>query len=172
MTGKIIGAAFLIASLGASAAHAQTPAVPATGVVMQRNLTLSLARQIADATFAECLKIGAHTSVAVVDRAGQTLLIMRSERATAQTAELARRKAFTARVFRRPSLEWSERLRTTNLSAEGQRDLADVIALGGGVPINVGDDTIGAVGSAGGPGQDKDEACARAGIAAVQDQLK
>jgi uncharacterized protein GlcG (DUF336 family) len=55
----------------------------------------------------------------------------------------------------------------------GQRMLADVIPLGGGVPIKVGEDTIGAVGLSGAPGgQDKEEACAKAGIAKVADQLR
>ncbi|HEY6614104.1 MAG TPA: hypothetical protein VIZ32_06275, partial [Vicinamibacterales bacterium] len=42
----------------------------AQGVVMQRNLSLALARTIADATLAECQAKGFHTSVAVVDRSG------------------------------------------------------------------------------------------------------
>ena len=51
--------------------------------------------------------------------------------------------------------------------------LADVIPLGGGVPINVGEETIGAVGLSGAPkGQEQEEGCARAGIAKVADQLK
>ena len=51
--------------------------------------------------------------------------------------------------------------------------LADVIPLGGGVPINVGEDTIGAVGLSGAPGgQEREEACANAGIAKVAAQLK
>ncbi len=52
-----------------------------------------------------------------------------------------------------------------------QRQLADVIALGGGVPINVGNDTIGAVGVSG-SSQTGDEACAKAGVAKVAEQLK
>jgi len=51
--------------------------------------------------------------------------------------------------------------------------LADVIPLGGGVPINVGEETVGGVGLSGAPGgQAKEEACANAGIAKVAAQLK
>jgi uncharacterized protein GlcG (DUF336 family) len=50
--------------------------------------------------------------------------------------------------------------------------LADVIALGGGVPLTIGNDTIGAVGSAGAGGQPEDDACAKAGVAAVAAELK
>ena len=41
----------------------------------------------------------------------------------------------------------------------------------GGLPIKVGNDTIGAIAVAGAPGGDKDEACARAGLDKVKDQL-
>ena len=65
---------------------------------MQRNLSLGLAKTIAEAAQAECQAKGFHTSVAVVDRAAQVLVILRDELATAQTAEMARRKAYTARM--------------------------------------------------------------------------
>ena len=41
----------------------------------------------------------------------------------------------------------------------------------GGVPIKVGNETIGAIGVSGAPGGDKDEACANAGIAKISDRL-
>jgi uncharacterized protein GlcG (DUF336 family) len=46
------------------------------------------------------------------------------------------------------------------------------IALGGGMPIRAGDQILGAIGVSGAPGQDKDEACANAGLAAVAARLK
>ena len=44
--------------------------------------------------------------------------------------------------------------------------------LGGGVPIKVGDVAIGAVGVSGAVGGDKDEVCAKAGIAKIAHLLK
>lgn len=144
--------------------------VAAQGVVMQRNVSLGMAKTIADATLAACKAKGYNTSVAVVDRAGQVLVIMRSEQATAQTAEMARRKAYTARMFRIPTAEFQKRTEEDSGRA-AQRDLADILALSGGVPIQIGNDTIGAVGSAGST-LETDDACAKAGIAAVADLLK
>jgi uncharacterized protein GlcG (DUF336 family) len=40
------------------------------------------------------------------------------------------------------------------------------------LPIKVVEETIGAVGPSGAPGGDKDEACVKAGIDKVADQLK
>lgn len=142
----------------------------AQGVVMQRSVSLGMAKTMADAALAACKAKGYNTSVAVVDRAGQVLVIMRSEQATAQTAEMARRKAYTARMFRVPTAEFQKRTEEDS-AREAQRDLADILALSGGVPIQVGTDTIGAIGSAGST-LETDDACAKAGIAAVADLLK
>src|SRR4051812_49353122 len=72
----------------------------AQGVIMQRNLSLPMAKTIAEASLAECKSKGFNTAVVVVGRAGQVLVILRDERGTARTAEMARRKAYTAAMFR------------------------------------------------------------------------
>ncbi len=158
----------VVAALGVGAALA-APA-GAQGVVTQRTLSLPMAKTIAEATLAACKAKGYNTSAAVVDRAGQVLVILRDEQATTQTAEMARRKAYTARMFRIPTMEFQKRTADDPARA-AQRDLADILALSGGVPIQIGDETIGAVGSAGST-LDTDDACAKAGIAKVAHLLK
>ena len=143
--------------------------VTAQGVVTQRNLSLAMAKTIAEATVADCKAKGFSTAAAVVDRAGQLIVLLRDETATAQMAEMARRKAYTARMFRITTLEFQKR--TSDPAFAPQRDLVDILALGGGVPIQVGNDTIGGVGSAGST-QETDDACAKAGVAKVADLLK
>jgi len=139
------------------------------GLVMQRNLSLGMAKTIAEATIAACKEKGYHTAAAVVDRAGQVIVILRDEQASAQTAEMARRKAYTARMFRSTTLEFQKR--TADPKYAAQRDVADILALGGGVPIQVGNDVVGGVGSSG-SSQEQDDACAKAGVAKVAEQLK
>ena len=143
--------------------------ITAQGVVMQRNLSLGMAKAIAEGTIAACKAKGFNTSAAVVDRAGQVVVILRDEQATAQTVDMARRKAYTALMFRTSTLEFQKR--TTDPAFAAQRDVADILALGGGVPIAVGTEIIGGVGSSG-SSQDMDDACARAGLAKVADLLK
>src|SRR6266849_4054988 len=84
-------------------------AASAQGLVMQHNLSLGMAKTIAEAALAECKSKGFSTAVAVVDRAGQVMVILRDEQATAQQAEMARRKAYTARMFRSTTLEFQKR---------------------------------------------------------------
>ena len=139
------------------------------GPVTQHNLSLGLAKTIAEGALAECKSKGFNTAVAVVDRAGQIMVILRDEEATAQQAEMARRKAYTARMFRTTTLEFQKR--TSEGAYAAQRDVADILALGGGVPIRVGNEVIGGVGSSG-SSQEQDDACAKAGIAKVADLLK
>ena len=156
-------AAIGLVAIGSSQAVAQ-------GVVMQRNLSLAMAKTIAEAALAECKSKGYNTSAAVVDRGGQVLVIMRDEQATAQTADMARRKAYTARMFRISTMEFQKRTMDDPARA-AQRELTDILALSGGVPVQVGTDTIGGVGSAGST-LEMDDACARAGIAKVAALLK
>jgi uncharacterized protein GlcG (DUF336 family) len=124
---------------------------------------------IAEAALAACKEKGYNTAVAVVDRAGQVMVILRDEQATAQQAEMARRKAYTARMFRTTTLEFQKR--TSDPAYAAQRDIADILALGGGVPIQVGNDIVGGVGSSG-SSQEMDDACAKAGVAKVAGLLK
>jgi uncharacterized protein GlcG (DUF336 family) len=159
--------AFRLAAVAAAAVILSMTSSPNAQVLTQRDVSLRMALTIAETALAEC---GLNASVAVVDRAGRLRVFLQGDNANPHNIELARRKAYTARTFRTPSAEWAKRTETTNT---GQRMLADVIPLGGGMPINVGQETIGGVGLSGAPGgQEKEEACARAGIAKVADQLK
>src|SRR5215469_9313314 len=140
-----------------------------SGLVMQRNLSLGMAKTIAEATIAACKEKGYSTAAAVVDRAGQVMVILRDEQASAQTADMARRKAYTARMFRSTTLDFQKR--TTDPKYAAQRDVADILSLGGGAPILIGNEVIGGVGSSG-SSQEQDDACAKAGVEKVAAYLK
>ena len=160
----------LVGTLMMAGSLALTPAAGfPQGVVSQKNLSLGLAKTIAEAALGACKSKGFSTSVAVVDRAGQLMVLLRDENASAQTAEMSRRKAYTARMFRISTMEFQKR--TSEPLYAAQRDVTDILALGGGVPIQIGDDAIGGVGSSG-SSQPQDDACARAGVAKVADWLK
>jgi uncharacterized protein GlcG (DUF336 family) len=162
MTRVGLNVALAIAVGCGSLAHAQE-------LVTRKDLSLSLARTIAESALDECKRQGFNTTVVVLDRSAQVLVMMRSEAASPITLEMARRKAYTAKMFRSSTLDWAKR--TSEPSFADQRDLADVLALGGGVPVMVGNDAIGAVASSG-ASPERDDACARAGIAKIADALK
>jgi uncharacterized protein GlcG (DUF336 family) len=146
------------------------PGATQAQVQSQRDVTWKLGLEIAQGAIVECAKRNVPITVAVVDRAGRLRILIASDNPSPHSLELARRKAYTARTFRRSTLEWRDNTEPGK-EAAGQRMLADVIPLGGGYPINVGNDTIGGVGVSGN-NQAGDEACARAGVEKVADQLK
>jgi uncharacterized protein GlcG (DUF336 family) len=162
-----MGKLLMVALVVGAAVHGQE-------VVMQRNLSLGLAKTIAEAALAACKEKGYHTTVAVVDRGGQLLVLLRDEEAAPQTVEMAQRKAYTARMFRMTTMDFQKRT-TPDQPLAGQRDISGMLALSGGVPIQVGSDgnkeTIGGVASSG-SSLEMDDACAKAGIAKVADKLK
>jgi uncharacterized protein GlcG (DUF336 family) len=137
-------------------------------LLSEKNISIKMALVIAETALNECTP---RVSVAVLDRAGRLRVFLQGDGASPHNLELARRKAYTALTFRRTSADWAKR--TAEGDVTGQRSLTDVIPLGGGVPIMIGNDAIGSVGLSGAPnGQAQEEACAKAGIAKVQDQLK
>jgi uncharacterized protein GlcG (DUF336 family) len=137
---------------------------------MVHDLSLDMAKAAAEATLAECRGKGFHTAAVVVDRAGQVIVTLRDELATPQMTEMSRRKAYTARMFRRSTMEWAKRTHD-DPSIAPQRDLPDVLALAGGVPIKMGEETIGAVGSAGST-LEQDDSCAHIGAAKAEAMAK
>ena len=155
--------------LGAATAIAAllVPGSAGAQVLNEKNVSVKMALAIAETALAEC---GDRVSVAVVDRTGRLRVFLQGDGAAPHNIELARRKAYTARTFGRTSLEWAQR---TETQVPGQRQLAEVIPLQGGVPIKAGEETIGGVGLSGAPnGGPQEEACGKAGIAKVADQLK
>jgi uncharacterized protein GlcG (DUF336 family) len=155
-------AGFGVAAVLSSPAGAQ-------GIVLQKNITLALAQTIANAAIAQCRSMGYKISVTVVDREGLPLVMMRDDGAGLNTPEGSDRKAYTARAFSQPSAAFVKRLQDRPETV-GSRHYRRVLALGGGLPIKVGDEIVGAVGVSGTPGKDDD--CSQAGIDKVADQLK
>ena len=139
-------------------------------VISHRDVGSHMATAIVAAAVAKCEQNGGGLTVAVVDRQGQLRALLVADNASPHHVELAQRKAYTARTFGRTSADWTSRTEPGSELA-AQRQLEHVIALRGGVPIKVGDETIGAVGVSGST-SGGDEACAMAGVAAVADQLK
>jgi uncharacterized protein GlcG (DUF336 family) len=151
-------------------ASSLAPSLSSAQVITHRDVGVRMGLAIAVAALDQCEADGNSVSVAVVDRAGRLRVFLQADKANPHNLELARRKAYTARTFGRTSAEWAKRTADTPELA-AQRELADVIALRGGVPIKVGNETIGAVGVSGSSAEN-DEKCAMAGLAKVADQLR
>ena len=158
---KLSTAAVLIAT--ASLAQAD-------GVRTEKNMSLELANQIASATVAACAANGYNVAVTVVDRAGGVRAVQRADNAGAHTLGSSERKAWTSASIKNTTLSMMEGAQK-NPAAANLVYMPGVLLLGGGVPVKVGNETIGAVGVGGAPGGQLDEQCANAALDRVRAQL-
>ena len=143
----------------------------AQAVRTEKNMSLDLANQIATATVAACTANGYAVAATVVDRAGTVRAVHRADNAGPHTLEASRLKAYTSASAKNTTLAIMEGSQK-NPAAANLGQIPGYLLLGGGVPVKVGNEVIGAVGVGGAPGGHLDEQCAVAGIAKVQDLLK
>ncbi|NWG25914.1 MAG: heme-binding protein [Pseudorhodoplanes sp.] len=147
------------------------PVAAQDALVTTRTLSPELALDIARAALADCRRRGFQVAVAVVDRSGQTQVMLRDRFAGPHTPGTAAGKGWTAISFRTDTSELVA-ISQPGMPQSGLRHLPGAVILGGGVRVEAGGTTVGAVGVSGAPGGEADEACARAGIEAVKDKLE
>lgn len=147
--------------LGSSAVMADNAAV-----AQREDVTLTMANQLLEATLAACHAEGRTGVAAVVDRGGNLVAIQRDDNVGPHNTLAAQRKAYTALSTKTPTGLLAERARS-NPEAENLNTLDELLLLGGGVPLRVGDQVIGAIGVAGAGGAQIDEGCALKAIAKV-----
>jgi uncharacterized protein GlcG (DUF336 family) len=159
----LIAASFALAAPATSGAQKLLASYP--------TLTTQAALQAAQAALARCDKDGYTVAVAVVDRAGQPLALLRNNLAGAHTSQTAINKAATAVSFRTDTTELTASTQPGR-AASGVRHLPGVVMIGGGMMIRAKGSLVGGIGVSGAPGGDNDDACAKAGIAAIGDALE
>ena len=135
-----------------------------------KDLTASIAITIAQTAIESCKANGYAVSATVVGRNGEIIVQVRGDNTSPHTMENSFRTAYTSRTLRGPSGALVDRLKAD--PTLGFIHLTNIIAFQGALPIKVGDEVIGAAGASGAPGGEKDEACVKAGLDKVADQLK
>jgi uncharacterized protein GlcG (DUF336 family) len=160
---------FPLAAIAVASVLALAPPAGAQ-LLSHKDISASTAMTIAQTTIETCKANGYAVSVTVVGRNGEIVMQVRGDDTGPHTIENSFRKAYTARTFRSPSGALVDRLKAD--PTLGLIHLTNVVANQGALPIKVGDEVIGAAGASGAPGGEKDEACVKAGIDKVADQLK
>lgn len=135
-----------------------------------RMMTPETALKAAQAALKKCRDDGYQVSVAVVDRSGVTQVVLRDRFGGPHTVKMAVDKAWTAVSFRTNTAELAKAT-LPGSPQSGVRQRPRVAAVGGGLMIEGGGSLLGGIGVSGAPGGDRDDVCARAGIAAIQDAL-
>lgn len=166
-------AAAVTLMLGSGAARAEQ------GLIVHKALSLDMALAMAHGSLDKCRSMNYKCAIVVLDATGRTIIELQDDGANLHRFEVAHKKAYTALVYRRPSKQvvegWSKKTAEPTPLLEGTEPnppIEGTIDMGGGLPIIVDKDTIGAIAVSGAPGWDMDEACAKAGLDKVADKLK
>ena len=117
---------------------------------------------VLDAAERHALDHGHRVVIAVVERSGELVGLRRTPGAQIASSRVAIDKARTAAIFVRPSRELEQQVSSGRLGALA---LHGARALTGGIPLKVGDEVVGAIGTSG-ETPDEDEAVSVAGAAA------
>ena len=139
-------------------------------LLARKDLSAATALTIAETAIATCTANGYRVSATIVGRNGEVIVQIRGDGTGPHTMENSFKKAYTARTFRIASGEMEERLKKN--PQMGAQYLTGFTTARGALPITVGEDVVGAAGVSGAPGGEKDEACVKAGLDKVADQLK
>jgi uncharacterized protein GlcG (DUF336 family) len=156
-TTAVLAAAMMAVS---SSASAQLPT--------SRILTIDVAQIIAQEAMAGCRADGSKIAVLVVDSLNAPKVLLRDDGVGAWAGEVAKMKATAAMLYNRPS--GPAKPLPPGVAAP-PATIPGTVNAPGGVPIKVGEATIGAV-AVSGAGNEKDLACANMGIAKAASKLK
>ena len=143
----------------------------AQAVRTEKNMSLELSNQIAAAGVSACAASGCSVTTTVVDRAGSVRAVQRADSAGPHTLAASEQKAYTSASAKNNTLAMMEAAQK-NPAAANLVHIPGYLLLGGGVPVKVGNEVIGAVGIGGAPGGHLDEQCALAALDKVKDLLK
>ncbi len=142
-----------------------TPTHAAQNLILEKKvLSLAAARKIVAAAEAEANTRGVGVVIVVVDSSGTIIELTRMDTAQVASVNVGIGKARTAAIYRRPSRDFEEQIKSGRIAALA---LADATPLQGGVPVLVDGKVVGAVGVSGDT-PPVDEAIAIAGAAAVR----
>jgi uncharacterized protein GlcG (DUF336 family) len=163
-----LGAFTAACGLAMIAANAQ--AADGLPTVTYKLLPADLAIEAAQAAIASCKSQGWNVSVTVADRTGLPKLVLIGDGAGGVGREVTRRKAYTSALLGISTDDFAKRIASGGFNPSVYDP--QMASGAGGVPIKIGNETVGAIAAAGAPGGDKDEACAKAGLARIADKLK
>ncbi len=165
----------------AAAAESTTQVTPAAvsqqqpngsdgGTASATRLSVDTAGRAAQAALAQCKADGfGFVTVSVVDRAGNVQAMLRGDNAAEHTVDASRQKGYTAAAFGANTSDLAGRAKGDGPTVA---DLPGTLFLPGGVTVKVGNASIAGIGVGGAPDGNADQACAAAGLAAIEGSLK
>jgi uncharacterized protein GlcG (DUF336 family) len=135
-------------------------------VIEKHGISSELAQKMLAEAVAKAREIGVSENVAILDDGGNLKAFSRMDGAPILSIEIAQNKAYTA-LFGVPTHEFFSFIQGDPSLLAGIPALPRVAAWGGGFPIKVDGEIVGAIGLSGAPTVQNDIDCAKAALALV-----
>jgi uncharacterized protein GlcG (DUF336 family) len=141
-----------------------------TNVIKKHSISFELAQKMVDKAVAKARELGVSENVAILDDGGNLKAFSRMDGAPIPTIEMAQNKAYTA-LLGVSTQDFFNFIKGDPSLLAGIPTLSRVAAWGGGFPIKVDGEVVGAIGVSGAPTVQNDVDCARAALALVSDAV-
>jgi uncharacterized protein GlcG (DUF336 family) len=148
--------------------QSKTPIVAA--VITKHSISSELAQKMVDEAVAKARELGVAENVAILDDGGNLKAFSRMDGAPLLSIEIAQNKAYTA-LFGISTQEMFNFIQGDPSLLAGMPTLPRMAAWGGGFPIKVNGEVVGAIGLSGAPTVQNDVDCAMAALALVPDAV-
>src|ERR1700687_4582193 len=139
-------------------------------VIRKHSVSSELAEKMVDEAVAKARELGVTENVAILDDGGNLKAFRRMDGAPLLSIEIAQNKAYTA-LFGISTQELFNFIQGDPSLLAGMPTLPRMAAWGGGFPIKVNGEVVGAIGLSGAPTVQNDVDCARAALALVPDAV-
>jgi uncharacterized protein GlcG (DUF336 family) len=137
-------------------------------VVKKHSISSELAQKMVNAAVAKARDLGVTENVAILDEGGNLKAFSRMDGASIPTIEMAQNKAYTA-LLGVSTQDFFNFIQSDPSLLAGIPTLSRMAAWGGGFPIKLNGEVVGAIGVSGAPAVQNDVDCARAALALVKD---
>src|SRR5580698_5589844 len=139
-------------------------------VVKKHSMSYELAKKMVEKAVAKARQLGVTENVAILDDGGNLKAFSRMDGAPIPTIEMAQNKAYTA-LLGVSTQEFFNFIQGDPSLLAGIPTLARMAAWGGGFPVTVNGEVVGAIGVSGAPTVQNDVDCASAALALVSDAV-
>src|SRR4051812_47617129 len=141
-----------------------------TNVLKKHSISFELAQKMVNAAVKKAKELGVSENVVILDDGGNLKAFGRMDGAAIPTIEIAQNKAYTA-LFGVSTQDFFNFIKGDPSLLAGIPTLSRVAAWGGGFPIKVDEEIVGAIGVSGAPTVQNDIDCARAALALLPDAV-
>jgi uncharacterized protein GlcG (DUF336 family) len=139
-------------------------------VVKKHSISSELAQKMVNAAVAKARELGVSENVAILDDGGNLKAFSRMDGAPISAIEMAQNEAYTA-LLGVSTQDFFNFIQGDPSLLAGIPTLSRVAAWGGGFPIKVDGEVVGAIGVSGAPTVQNDVDCARAALELVSDAV-